>query len=433
MTSTRISQPLPGEAGPRGTTRLALTNAISLVGTFGVTSLLGMGFWLVAARYYSKSAVGFTGGLISAMTLLGQFCTLGLSTMLIGELPRRRTPPRALVSSAMAASGAAGIVGGLLFVLIAPLVSGQYHRLGTIGMIFIFCVGVALTASTAIFDGATIGVLRGGLQLQRNAIFAGMKLITILGLALLLSHDVLSLISAWVSGILVSLGVAFVIAHHKTIPMKDYRPSTAALTGLWRNALWHHAFNLAFSVPTLMLPILVLGFVSATANASFYISLQIASALYIVPIALTTVLFAVGTLEPETLAYRIRATLLISGVVAALGIGVLAVTGDILLRQFGSSYADGRVALVVLAVASLPLTVKTHFLAVSRIEGKMEDRLPLVWGGAVVEILAAAFGASFWGVTGATVGWVAVLCAEAIVMSRPVQRVAYRRRATLVT
>ena len=406
-------------ATPAATTRFALlTNAASLIGTFGVTSLLGMAFWLIAARYCSRSVIGVTGGLISAMVLLGQLCTLGFGTMLIGELPRRRNPSRALISSAMAVSGAAGMVGGLIFVGAAPAISSHYQTLtADLGTAVIFAVGVALTASSVVFDGAAIGVLRGGLQLWRNGVFAAAKLVALIVFVAVASNGAALLLGAWIAGVALSLLFVFIRAHQRTVPLSLYHPQLASLKGLWKDALGHQAFNVSFNVPVLALPILVLGVASAAANAGFYLALQIAGALYVVPTALTTVLFATGTLDPTTLAARIRLTLKLS--IAASGCGVLGAIlgGGQLLGFFGSSYAGQGSLLVILALASVPLTAKSHFLAITRIEQRVAKRLPLVWFGACSEIGAGAGGAVIGGANGAAVGWLIALCAEAAVMS----------------
>lgn len=412
-------------ARPAETSRLIFTNAASLIGTYGVTSIFGMAFWLVAARYYSKSTVGFTGGLIAAMALLGQLCTLGFGTMLIGELPRRRTPPRALITSAMMVSGAAGVVGGLLFALAAPEISSHYHRLvESFGVFMAFTGGVALTAASGVFDNATIGALRGGLQLWRNLIFTTAKLVVLLLLAVVVRFSGNSLLFSWVAGSALSLLFVFAVAHRRSTPVSYYRPRLSSLKGLWKEAVGHQAFNASFNVPVLVLPILVVGLVSAAANAPFYIALQIAGALYVVPSALAIVLFAIGTLEPAALAVRVRLTLQLSTVVVILGIVIVAAAGNSLLGVFGSSYREDGSLLLVLAIAAAPITIKTHFLTITRIERQVANRLPLVWAGACAEIGAGACGAALGGARGAAIGWLVALCAEAVAMLPIVWRTA---------
>src|SRR6516162_3523633 len=67
-----------------------LRNAGSLAATTGLTSILGFGFWAIAARYYTTTEIGYGAAATNAMALLGTIGIFGLGTMLIGELPKRR-------------------------------------------------------------------------------------------------------------------------------------------------------------------------------------------------------------------------------------------------------------------------------------------------------------------------------------------------------
>jgi O-antigen/teichoic acid export membrane protein len=96
-----------------------LGNASSLLATTAVSSALGFGFWALAAHLFSQRAVGLGSAAVSAMTVLGTIGMLGLNTVLIGELPRRRSRA-GLISAALLASGFGSFVLGLGFALIAP-------------------------------------------------------------------------------------------------------------------------------------------------------------------------------------------------------------------------------------------------------------------------------------------------------------------------
>ena len=67
-----------------------LDNASTLVASTGVTALFGFAYWAVAARLFSQRAVGYGSAAVSAMTLIGTIGMLGMGTVLIGELPRRK-------------------------------------------------------------------------------------------------------------------------------------------------------------------------------------------------------------------------------------------------------------------------------------------------------------------------------------------------------
>ena len=409
------------------TTLVVLANAASLIGTFLVTSVLGLAFWLLAARYYSKEIIGLAGGLISAMTLVGAVATLGLGTMLMGELPRRRLARRPLVASAMTAAALSGITIGFAFALAAPLVSSEYRPLaGDAFLAATFVLGIGLTSAVGVFDNAAIGALRGGLQLWRNGFFAGAKLVA-LGLFALLSLRTDSwLLAAWIAGLAVSLASLLARDRGYARSPAEYRPRRSLLTNLWWDAVGHQAYNIAYILPMTMLPILVLGLASATANATFYLALQVASALYVIPTALTTVLFAAGAADALAVPARLRLTMRVSALFVGVGVVVISAAGGWALSLFGAGYASDGPVLLMLGVAAIPLTVKGHFIAITRIERRLRNRLAFVWAGALIEIAGGAAGAAYAGALGAAVGWLAGLCVEAVVMAPTVRKALMR-------
>src|SRR5215813_8790688 len=74
-------------------------------------------------------------------------------------------------------------------------------------------------------------------------------------------------------------------------------------------AVQHPMLNLTLQAPTLALPVLVTILLSATTNAWFYVAWTIASFVFAVPIALTTVLYATVSGRPTVLAHKTRLTL----------------------------------------------------------------------------------------------------------------------------
>ncbi len=184
-----------------------LLNAGALVGTTMVTSFLGFAYWWVATRLYTPEAVGFASALISAMSLLGTVSMLGLGTLLTGELPHQSGKEWGLINAALIVVGVTGTGIGLIFALLAPLLSQNLGDLGLhIANSIPFALGVGFTALTMVLDQALIGILRGDLQLWRNTLFAAIKLISLLLCGLFLSPGTgIIIYITWLVGNMVSL------------------------------------------------------------------------------------------------------------------------------------------------------------------------------------------------------------------------------------
>lgn len=413
--------------------RSLLGNAASMVGTAVVTSLLGAAFWWLAAHEFSKDAVGLASAAISAMTLLGFMATVGLGTLLMGELPRLEQGHRSVINAALLTSGSIGAALGLAFVLIAPVASSNFDPLTqTWAAALVFVIGVGLTALTFVLDQALIGLLRGGLQLSRNIVFSAVKLAVLIPVATLIADAGPAWVyGTWTAGIAVSMIV--LARFYRAREGDPLGPDFRLLRQLRVHAATHHAVNLALRTPELMLPIVVVTFLSASANASFYIAYMITGFMFFVPLSLSTVLYAVGSGESRRLADRFRLTVYVSlgfGVVSNLALLVL---GGPLLEIFGASYAsEATGTLHVLALDIFPSTVLTHYVALRRIERRLAGALPVIWGGALLQVGGGLIGALLGGLVGAAIGWVAGATIEALIMGPEVLRALRSERIAAV-
>jgi hypothetical protein len=188
-----------------------LFNAVSLVGTTIVTSLLGFAYWWIAARLCPPNVVGLASALISAMTLLATISMSGLGTLLTGELSHQPGQEWRLINAALLIVGGIGMGVGILFALGVPLFTSAFDslRMNAWNPV-LFALGVSLTTVTLVLDQAYIGVMRGDLQFWRNALFATVKL-GALGIAcyVLAARTGISIYETWLVGNLVSLVILF--------------------------------------------------------------------------------------------------------------------------------------------------------------------------------------------------------------------------------
>lgn len=403
--------------------REVLLNAGSVMSTTLVTAVLGAAFWLVAARQFSPDAIGVASAAVSAMTLMGYLAMVGLGTLLMGELPRHQGRHRGLINAALLVSGGIGTALGLVFAIGAPLVSNELGALDeSLLAIAIFAVGVGMTAAVAVLDQALVGLLRGGLQLTRNIVFSAVKLAVLLVFGLVLTDpNGVWIYSAWIAGIAISLLV--LARFYARRGEEDLRPRLRLLVEMRRDAVSHHLFNLSVRAPDLILPLIVVSLLSAEANANFYIAWMIGSFGFMVPVSLSSVLFAVGSGDPERVSDRYRLSVGISLALGFLAVAVVMVAGGPILGLFGPTYEQQALTtLQILAFGVFPETIKAHFLSISRLERRISQAMPLVIGGMALELVGAIAGALLIGLSGVAAGWLIAVCIEAALMSRTVLR-----------
>lgn len=419
--SGKAVEVLPWLRAPRAwlqANRALFMNAGSLVATTAVTSVLGFVYWWLAARLFPPDAVGFASSAISAMMLLGAIGMLGLGTLLIGELPRNPGKAGSLIVAALLLASAASAVLGVLYALIAPSLSPELTGLSeNTANIFFFASGVALTAVTLIVDQALIGLLRGGLQLGRNTLFAVIKLGLLYFASLWLSREAgINIYITWMVGNLLSLIAlaAYMVAKGIRI---HYPPEWTLFRRLKRAALAHHAVNLILQAPSLIMPIAVTTLLSASSNASFYAAWMVVSFAFVIPSHLATVLFAVGATQPAVLTEKMRTTMKLSLLAAIPMCAGLFLTAGFLLNLFGGHYAEqAEWCLRILSLGVFPLIIKYHYVALMRVYDQLDSAIVLFFLGSALEIGLAVVGIQIGALTGLSIGWLAAVSIEAIFM-----------------
>ena len=398
--------------------RVLLVNVLSLVGTTAVTASLGFVYWWVAARQFVPAEVGLSSAMISAMTLLGTICMLGLGTLLISELPKHKDAEFALINTALLIVALAGGFVGLLFALLAPVVAPNFQPLRSgPASVLIFAAGVGLTSVTLVFDQALLGLLRGELQLWRNSLFAVVKLAVLFMIGLWITQRTgISIYATWAIGnVLSMLILAIGLLPRLLRTGQSFWPRWGLLRKLRAGAFEHHMLNLTLQVPSLALPVLVTALLSTTANAWFYVSWMLAGLASLLPSVLATVLFAANARQPEALAQRARMTLGIATVVCV-GMCLFLLLGtEYLLNIFGHNSAEqASWSLRILALGSLPRIIKDHYVAICRIKGQVRSAVGPMIVGSLLELILAALGAHLAGLLGLSLGWLFALCIEAL-------------------
>jgi O-antigen/teichoic acid export membrane protein len=273
-----------------------------------------------------------------------------------------------------------------------------------------------------VFDQATIGLMRGGLQLSRNLVFAVAKLLALPAAAFAL-HDTLGagITLSWAAGTAVSLLPVAIWLRSSGGPRPDWR----VLRGLGRTTLAHNWLNLAITLPQPLIPVLVTVVVSPSANAAFYAAWMLVAFLYIVPAHLATVLFAVAAAEPGAVAGKLRFSLRMSLFIGLPAMAALALAGHAALSLFGAGYARAAtLPLLLLILGYLPSIPKTHFIAVCRAAGRIPRAAAVLTVAAAAEVAAVAVGGAAGGLTGLSLALLGVYVLEGLVTAPAVFRAA---------
>jgi O-antigen/teichoic acid export membrane protein len=410
-----------------------LRNAGSLAATTGLTSIFGFVFTIAAVKLFPTPEVGWGNAAINSMQLLGIIGVFGLNTMLIGELPKKEPNRGGLFAAALAASAIGSAAIGLIFALVVGIHFGD--KLpgigGTVGQVLLFTLGASLTGALMVFDDGTIGLLRGGVQLWRNLAVSGLKLAALPLAAVVLHKDFgVGLSLAYVIGTVGSMIPAGIMLARGGTKLY-HRPDWQALRRLFPVAVNHNWLNLAMSTPSRIIPIVVTVVVGPTDSAVFYVAWMISSLLFMVPVHLGTVLFALASASPQVVAEKLRFVLRVSLLIGLPVMAVLAISAHFMLNIYNPFYAlHGTLPLWLMIIGYIPQMPRAQFIAVSRATNKVGRAAGLICFFACCEVGAIYVGGKLGGLNGLSFTYLGVLVMEGLITAPTVLRAAYAVTAT---
>ncbi|MGN6693766.1 MAG: lipopolysaccharide biosynthesis protein, partial [Aquihabitans sp.] len=149
-------------------------NGYALLLASVITSVLGMGYWILAARLYSETALGRGAALVSAMLLVTSLATAGLKRSLIRFVPTAGRHAPLVVLRIYAVGLGIALAGGIVFLTGVRDWSKDLtmlHGGGGAPALF-FLLGIAAWGLFVLQDAVLVGAHRATLVPVTNTVFA---------------------------------------------------------------------------------------------------------------------------------------------------------------------------------------------------------------------------------------------------------------------
>ncbi|MFZ4297588.1 lipopolysaccharide biosynthesis protein [Streptomyces cinereoruber] len=366
-------------------------NAYALMLSTGVSAALGLGFWLVAARYYSEEAVGQGSAAIAAQRLLASLTATTMIGAVVRYVPRagRATGPlvlRLYLVSTVVVTVACGI-----FLLTLDWWGPSYAPLGTLSAGLFFtasCVGWALLT---LQDGVLTGLRRAIWVPVGNAVFSLGKLVLLVALAA--AVPVLGVFVSWSAAIALSVVPLAWLVFRRLIPRqaradRDREPPSLREIGRFMAG---DSVGALFSLAMInLLPVMVAVRFDAAHNAFFYTAYTVGGTMEFMAINMASSLTAHASHSPDSLAEGVRGALRRMALLLVPVVLVLVVFAPLILAPFGGDYAEhGTTVLRLLAAAALPRVAVELYIGVLRVQGRT-GMLAAVQGAMCVLVLGSA-------------------------------------------
>ncbi|MER6234925.1 oligosaccharide flippase family protein [Streptomyces clavifer] len=347
-------------------------NAYALMLSTGVSAALGLGFWLVAARYYTEEAVGQGSAAIAAMRLLASVTATTMIGAVVRYVPRAGRATASLVAGTYLVSSVVVALVCVVFLLTLDLWGDSYAPLGTLSAGLVFTGSCVAWAVLTLQDGVLTGLRKAIWVPVGNAAFSLGKLLLLAAFATAL--PVLGVFVSWAAATALSVLPLGWLVFRRLIPRqagseRDREPPRLREIGRF---LAGDSVGALFSLAMInLLPVMVAVRFDAAHNGFFYIAYTVGGTMEFMAINMASSLTAHASHTPGHLAEGVRGALRRMAVLLVPVVLVLVLFAPYILAPFGHEYADhGTLVLRLLAVAALPRVLVELYIGVLRVQGR---------------------------------------------------------------
>jgi O-antigen/teichoic acid export membrane protein len=405
-------------------------DGLALVLSSGLTSGLGLLFWIMAARLYDSATVGVNSTVLSAMTLLGTAAQLNLGNALLRFVPVAGRNTRALVVGCYAAAVAAATLAGAVFALGASWWAPELHAVfGGSELVAFFTLSTPVWAMFVMQDYILPAIKKATVVPLENLVFSVLKIVFLGAAAALGMWSGLAV--SWVAATAVIVLIVTVYLA-RVLPRAGDRdentgqePAAVTVRDVASFVRADYAGTVFLLAAVFGLPLAVLARLGPEAAAVYGIAWQIAYALYLVVNGMGQSLVAHVAADPHRLEAARRGMVHKAMALLVPAVLVIAVAAHPVLSLFGPGYADeGSLLLVLLVLSAIPnvITWSTVWAARVRRDGRVLFGLPAAITTAV--IAGSWFLMPVMGVVGAGVAWLGAqgVAAAGVLLVRALKR-----------
>jgi len=360
------------------------TSYALVINTVG-TTVVGLGFWAVAAHFYDQQTLGRSSALISTLLLVANIAQLNMINNLPRFLPRTSGSAGRFIGYSYGATASVALIGGLVCVTVLPRVNSQWGFMAqSLPLRVGFVAACVIWIIFALEDSALTGLRRSTVIPVENVTYGILKLILLPIMAWSLPST--GILAAWTVPLLAVVPVINWLIFRRFVKNREPVPPGQGfeVRDIVRFASVDHVGFMIGQAYSTFLPLLVLSTLGPGATGTFYIPWTIASGLVLVGTNFGTALLVEGSSAPHRLVELTRGVLARSVLVTGLGAVVIAAGAHEFLRIYGSQYAaEGSVVLAVLAISAV-------FRAVIQIAFTLDRIAVRVWRIGLTHLTLAA-------------------------------------------
>jgi O-antigen/teichoic acid export membrane protein len=352
--------------------------------------MAGFGFvsWLIIARLFSAHDVGLATTMVSVMGLIASLSVLGFNTGLIRFLPNSKRK-NDKINTAFTIVVLTTIIISSIFLIGLNKFSPELTFIRDsllLSLVFIFFM--IISVSNSLIESIFIALRKTKFTLIKNSIFSVLRIILPF---VFVSFGAFGAFSVYVSALFVGVGVALLILVYKF----DYKPKLVfydkIIDKMGKYSLGNYFAGFIGGLSLLILPLMITNVINPTTTAYYFMAIQIANLLFVIPSATTNSLFAEGSYDENGLGKQIKKSIRIISILLIPSIVIIVLFGNYILLAFGSEYSSaGFNFLRIMALSGIFVGINSIFGGILKVKKNIRRILYTNMIGMVV-ILGGSF------------------------------------------
>jgi O-antigen/teichoic acid export membrane protein/Ser/Thr protein kinase RdoA (MazF antagonist) len=380
-------------------------NAVFLMASTAIMSVLGFGFWFFVAHLYAPSEIGVASALVSITLLTSNLSFFGLNAGLLRFLPTSKNPSGDINASMITVGSASMVAAGAYLLWIGGHLNGKLGVFsGSLLGQLVFVLLLAVVSLNTFTDSVFIANRRAELHTIVYAVFGVVKLLLPL---FLISLGSLGIFTAYIAAAFASLVLSLILMWRYCGYRLFTRPDFSFIARSRKYASNNYVAVLVGGLPSQLMPSLIIERLGEAHAAFFSMAWTMANLLYVIPSAITNSLLAESSHDISKQsrnvkhATRILTIALVPAVVAAI------LVAPYLLRLFGAQYANGgTVIFQLLALSTFSLAANSIGNTIMNIEHR-SGGIVIVQGTIAVVMVGLAWPLMKFGLPGVGVAMLA--------------------------
>lgn len=374
-----------------------LKNSIFLILTHSSNAISGFFFWVIAARYYTPDDIGIISAILSSVALISTMSLIGFPTALIYYLPRFKYLANNIINSSIIIEILISATFSIIFILGMYIWSPKLEPIfRDIIIIFIFIITTIMTNISGIMTSSFTAGRRSSFYMVKENIFSLSKIIFLI---LFMSLGVVGMFISWSFGLIIAVISGFILL----IKLWKYYP-TFVIDPMIKNMVSYSSMiyiaGVLYTLPKIIFPIIILNLISAEAAGYFYIAMTMASLLYSIPMSIGNSFLAESSNKVKFWNNIVKSIKFNIGVLVP-GVLIFMVFGRFILGIFNPSYAENSLeSLIILAAASIPMSLTTLFCQIKNSQNKIPITIIINGMTAAITFALAISFIKIWNIEG---------------------------------